>query len=91
MATTNNNTTKVVAPIVTNDPRFIAGRKLVERGMANEGAVEIFATYWKIVPRNMVHHRSNLYPPIMNMVMLYCVHHYDEINKDVQEEEQDTG
>ncbi|KAL3909053.1 MAG: hypothetical protein SGILL_008242 [Bacillariaceae sp.] len=32
------------APIVTRDPRFAAGRKLVERGMADEGAVDIFAT-----------------------------------------------
>jgi tetratricopeptide (TPR) repeat protein len=31
-------------PIVTRDPRFAAGRKLVERGMAEEGAVDIFAT-----------------------------------------------
>jgi tetratricopeptide (TPR) repeat protein len=32
------------APVVTGDPRFLAGRTLVERGLANEGAVEIFAT-----------------------------------------------
>jgi tetratricopeptide (TPR) repeat protein len=34
----------VVGPIVTSDPRFMAGRTLVERGMANDGAVDIFAT-----------------------------------------------
>jgi tetratricopeptide (TPR) repeat protein len=32
------------APAVTRDPRFLAGRKLVERGLSNEGAVEMFAT-----------------------------------------------
>jgi hypothetical protein len=44
MAETTITSTKIVTPTVTNDPRFIAGRKLVERGMAGEGAVEIFAT-----------------------------------------------
>ena len=30
-------------PIVTRDPRFLAGRKLVERGLADE-AVDVYAT-----------------------------------------------
>lgn len=43
MATTSTPTTPS-SPIMTRDPRFAAGRKLVERGMADEGAVDIFAT-----------------------------------------------
>jgi tetratricopeptide (TPR) repeat protein len=34
----------MASPLVVNDPRFQAGRKLVERGLSNEGGVEIFAT-----------------------------------------------
>lgn len=33
----------VATPVVTRDPRFLAGRKLVERGLADE-AVDIYAT-----------------------------------------------
>jgi tetratricopeptide (TPR) repeat protein len=36
--------TTLLPPTVTKDPRFQAGRKLVERGMADQGAVDIFAT-----------------------------------------------
>ena len=31
-------------PIVTRDPRFTAGRNLVKKGLATEGAIDIFAT-----------------------------------------------
>ncbi|KAG7363665.1 hypothetical protein IV203_027026 [Nitzschia inconspicua] len=34
----------VDSPVVTSDPRFRAGRTLVERGMADQGAVDMFAT-----------------------------------------------
>eukprot|EP00980_Cylindrotheca_fusiformis_P018961 scaffold6350_cov117-Cylindrotheca_fusiformis.AAC.6 len=39
MATTTSNT---AAPAVTSDPRFKAGRSLVQKGLASHGAVEIF-------------------------------------------------
>jgi tetratricopeptide (TPR) repeat protein len=39
----NTNTTPIHAPVVTRDPRFHAGRQLVQKGLAAEGAVDIFA------------------------------------------------
>jgi tetratricopeptide (TPR) repeat protein len=35
--------TAIQAPVVTRDPRFHAGRQLVQKGLAAEGAVDIFA------------------------------------------------
>ena len=35
--------TEAATPVVTRDPRFLAGRKLVERGLADE-AVDVYAT-----------------------------------------------
>ena len=32
------------SPIVTRDPRFKAGRSLVQKGMAHGGAIEIFSS-----------------------------------------------
>ena len=37
-------TTTTTTPVVVRDPRFQAGRSLVQKGLAQEGAVEIFAT-----------------------------------------------
>ncbi len=36
--------TNVPTPAVLRDPRFEAGRTLIQQGMANEGAIEIFST-----------------------------------------------
>ncbi|KAL3912269.1 MAG: hypothetical protein SGILL_006950, partial [Bacillariaceae sp.] len=44
MASPTPSSPEAATPIVTRDPRFLAGRKLIERGMATEGAVDIFAT-----------------------------------------------
>ena len=43
MATTPNTSTSTT-PIVTRDPRFAAGRNLVKKGLATEGAIDVFAT-----------------------------------------------
>lgn len=45
MAPTNSSTD---GPPVTRDPRFIAGRTLIQTGRANEGALEIFATLLEV-------------------------------------------
>ena len=37
------NTMPETSPVVTRDPRFLAGRKLVERGLADE-AIAVYAT-----------------------------------------------
>lgn len=34
----------IASPLVLRDPRFEAGRTLIQQGMANEGAIEIFST-----------------------------------------------
>ena len=34
----------MMTPVVTRDPRFQAGRSLVQKGLAKEGAIDIFAT-----------------------------------------------
>jgi hypothetical protein len=39
-------------PPVTRDPRFKAGRSLIQSGRANEGAVDIFATLLEVRSRN---------------------------------------
>ena len=39
---TSHSTTNT--PVVTRDPRFTAGRNLVKKGLATEGAIDIFAT-----------------------------------------------
>jgi tetratricopeptide (TPR) repeat protein len=44
MHTMSNSTTTINTPVVTRDPRFQAGRSLVQKGLASEGAIEIFST-----------------------------------------------
>lgn len=34
---------EIITPVVTRDPRFLAGRSLVQTGLAHEGAIDIFA------------------------------------------------
>jgi tetratricopeptide (TPR) repeat protein len=42
--TATTTTNAYAAPVVTRDPRFLAGRSLVQKGLAAEGAIDIFAT-----------------------------------------------
>jgi tetratricopeptide (TPR) repeat protein len=46
MATTSPSKSEIaaMAPVVTRDPRFHAGRQLVQTGLAAEGAIDMFGT-----------------------------------------------
>ena len=62
-STTPNNT-----PVVVRDPRFQAGRKLVQQGLAQEGAIEIFATLVEEATNKYGESSIESAPPFLKMI-----------------------